>query len=70
MVEAVGKVVVPVDWSADDVMAAGEHLFANGSYKRGNTMVKGEYRGVKMTGFLEKQADGSYTPSTFFPVGK
>ena len=65
-----GHTFFPADWTADDVMAAGYYLFANGTYKRKGTMVTGIYRGVKMTGFLEKMADGTYTPSTFFPDGK
>ncbi|MFG3049855.1 RHS repeat-associated core domain-containing protein [Kitasatospora sp. NPDC048239] len=59
----------PEDWTRADILAAGRELFANGTYKRGGTLVQGEYNGVKMTGFLEKQPDGSYTPSTFFPRG-
>lgn len=51
-------------------MAAGRSLFDNGVYKRAGTMVTGSFRGVRMTGFLQKMADGTYTPSTFFPVGK
>lgn len=48
-------------------MAAGEDLFANGKYKRGGTLVTGMHRGVRITGFLEKTLDGTYTPSTWFP---
>ncbi|MFJ6464270.1 EndoU domain-containing protein [Streptomyces sp. NPDC091387] len=65
-----GHTFFPSGWTSGDVMAAGQHLFSNGAYKRGGTMVTGSFRGVKMTGFLQKMADGSYTPSTFFPVGK
>ncbi|MEU9948819.1 LamG-like jellyroll fold domain-containing protein [Streptomyces sp. NPDC047939] len=65
-----GHTFFPSGWTSADVMAAGQHLFSNGTYKRGGTMVSGSFRGVKMTGFLQKMADGSYTPSTFFPVGK
>jgi EndoU nuclease-like protein/pretoxin HINT domain-containing protein len=68
-VATAGHTFFPANWTAEDVMAAGEDLLANGTYKRGGTMVKGVYQGVKMTGFLEKTADGTYTPSTFFPVG-
>lgn len=69
-VATAGHTFFPANWTAEDIMAAGEHLFANGTYRRGGTMARGEFRGVKMTGFLEKMADGAYTPSTFFPVGK
>ncbi|NED83183.1 EndoU domain-containing protein, partial [Streptomyces sp. SID11233] len=64
-----GHTFFPADWTEDDVMEAGRHLFANGVYKRGGTMVVATFRGVKMTGFLEKTAQGTYTPSTFFPKG-
>ncbi|MFF9348398.1 EndoU domain-containing protein [Streptomyces sp. NPDC014734] len=68
-VASAGHTFFPSTWTPEDVMAAGQHLFSNGTYKRGGTMVSGTFRGVKMTGFLQKTADGSYTPSTFFPVG-
>ncbi|MDH6131372.1 hypothetical protein P3T37_000741 [Kitasatospora sp. MAA4] len=65
-----GHTFFPANWADTDVMAAGQELFDNGTYKRGGTMVTGTVRGVKMTRFLQKTADGTYTPSTFFPVGK
>ncbi|MFR9800604.1 EndoU domain-containing protein [Streptomyces sp. MS06] len=68
-VASAGHTFFPADWTEEDVMAAGMELFAQGIYKRGGTMVTHTVKGVKMIGFLEKLADGSYTPSTF-PKGK
>lgn len=65
-----GQTFFPEDWSADDIMEAGAKLFCTGRYKKGGTVVQGEHRGVKMTGFLEKGGDGMYRPSTFYPKGK
>ncbi|MFI5533239.1 RHS repeat-associated core domain-containing protein [Kitasatospora sp. NPDC051853] len=64
-----GHTFFPEDWTEEMIMEAGDHLFNNGKYKYPTT-VTGTYNGVKMTGFLEKQPDGSYTPSTFFPQGR
>ncbi|MFF1906533.1 polymorphic toxin-type HINT domain-containing protein [Kitasatospora sp. NPDC058218] len=66
----VGHTFFPPSWTAEDVMAAGQHLFDYGVYKRKGTMVTGDYHGVRMTGFLQKTANGTYAPSTFFPEGK
>ncbi|MFF9194505.1 ricin-type beta-trefoil lectin domain protein [Streptomyces sp. NPDC014779] len=65
-----GHTFFPADWTAADVMAAGAELLETGKYKRGGTMVQGTVRGVRMTGFLQKAEDGSYTLSTFFPQGR
>ncbi|MFJ3793384.1 RHS repeat-associated core domain-containing protein [Kitasatospora sp. NPDC090091] len=68
-IASAGHTFFPENWTKEDILAAGRHLFATGQYKRGGTLVHGEYNGVRMTGFLEKQPDGTYTPSTFFPRG-
>ncbi|MGW5421873.1 polymorphic toxin-type HINT domain-containing protein [Streptomyces sp. NPDC003943] len=65
-----GHTFFPADWSAEKVVAAGEHLLATGTYKKGGAQVSGIYEGVRMTGFLEKAADGTRVLSTFFPLGK
>ncbi|MFF0435276.1 polymorphic toxin-type HINT domain-containing protein [Streptomyces sp. NPDC004327] len=65
-----GHTFFPAHWTAETVMAAGEHLLATGTYKKGGAQVSGIYEGVRMTGFLEKAADGTRVLSTFFPLGK
>ncbi|WP_144127532.1 polymorphic toxin-type HINT domain-containing protein, partial [Catellatospora sichuanensis] len=64
----VGHTFFPEDWDENKIIEAGQYLFAHGRYTY-PTKVTATYDGVKMTGFLEKQADGTYSPSTFFPSG-
>jgi RHS repeat-associated protein len=64
-----GHTFFPKDWDAEKVIKAGNYLFEHGTYKRNGAMVQGTYDGVKMTGFLEKDAAGNRIPSTFFPTG-
>ena len=59
----------PEGWGPEEIRAAGEDLFTNGTYSHGGTRVEGAYNGVEMLGFMEKGADGLYSPSTFFPTG-
>jgi RHS repeat-associated protein len=65
----VGHTFFPKDWDVEKVIKAGNYLFEHGTYKRNGAMVQGVYEGVKMTGFLEKDAAGNRIPSTFFPTG-
>ncbi|WP_191304184.1 LamG-like jellyroll fold domain-containing protein [Lentzea cavernae] len=65
-----GHTFFPSDWTASDIEAAGRELFARGKPKNNGTKVTGKFNGVSMTGYLEKNADGNYTPSTFFPQGR
>lgn len=66
----IGHTFFPADWTADDIMKAGDYLFKNGTYRKSGNIVSGEYRDVKMTGWLTKAEDGTYVPSTFYPKGR
>ncbi|WP_329956164.1 RHS repeat-associated core domain-containing protein [Catenulispora pinistramenti] len=65
--ESTAHTFFPADWTKQDIIDAGNHVLNNGTLRKRGSAMTGEYKGVKIFGYLEVGADQKKTFSSWFP---